>query len=329
MNIKRLSAAALALALAAGTTAMAAEKPADWTPADGARGPMLISPAPETEMPKVDVPAPNGGFAAVINVNGERLESFDFSREVEGWGSQTVTWKVEELDSVPAGYVPMRAIVQADHGSAYWYEEEQQAWFNFEGAQINVFFNDLSVTVNDEPVEGVSALLINGVTYLPVSVLNGLEGYSVTETSKDGVESYDITTPNGTPIMKLAYQLQDIGEMGGMKTSLEDMEMFQGEATGFKAEYMTEGVAFLPMMTSPDTLVLGKAAEGKLETLKECFESYRKTQEDTFSWYLSHNLPKVENAKFVSEGDWFMFYIGENADEAVSAFQAGVKALEQ
>ncbi len=318
MNVKRLSAAALALA-------MTASVPAFATGEDSL--PLLISPAPGAEMPKVEVPAPNGGFAAVINVNGERLESFDFSREVEGWGSQTVTWKVSELDAVPAGYVPMRAIVQADHGSAYWYEEEGQAWFNFEGAQINVFFNDLSVTINDEPVEGVSALLLNGVTYLPVSVLSGLEGYSVTEAVKDGVENYDITTPNGTPIMKLAYQLQDIGEMGGMKTSLEDMEAFQGEATGFKAEYMTDGVVFLPMMTSPDTLVLGKAADGKLEDLKAAFESYRKTQEETFTWYLSHNLPKTQNAKFVTEGDWFMFYMGENADEAVSAFQAGVKEL--
>ncbi len=327
MNVKRLSAAALALALAAGTTAMAAEKPAGWTPADGAREPLLIAPAPGAEMPTVDVPAPNGGFATVINVNGDRLESFDFSREVEGWGSQTVTWKVSELDAVPTGYVPMRAIVQADHGSAYWYEEERQAWFNLEEAQITVFFHDLSVSVNDQVMEGVSAVLMDGVTYLPVSVIDGLEGYSVTDTSANGVESYDITTPNGTPIMKLAYQLQDIGEMGGMKTSLEELEMFQGEATGFKAEYMTEGAAFLPMMTSPDTLVLGKAADGKLEDLKAAFESYRKTQEETFTWYLSHNLPKTQNAKFVTEGDWFMFYIGENADEAVSAFRAGVKDL--
>lgn len=328
MNVKRLSAAALALAMTASVPAFATDVLRLPGGDDEGGLPMLISPGPETAMPQVEVPAPNGGFATVINVNGERLESFEFSREVEGWGSQTVTWKLEELDTVPAGYVPMRAIAQADRHSCYWYEEENQAWFNFEDAQINVFFNDLSVTINDEKVEGVSALLINGVTYLPVSVLNGLEGYSVTDTSANGVESYDITTPNGTPIMKLAYQLQDSGEMGGMKTSLEDLEAFQGEATGFKAEYMTEGVAFLPMMTSPDTLVLGKAADGKVEDLKAAFESYRKSQEDTFSWYLSHNLPKVQNAQFVTEGEWFMFYIGENADEAVSAFRAGVAGLE-
>jgi len=340
MNFKRASAAALALALAAGTTALAADKPEGWTPADGARTgdivpisapvedlPLLIAPAPETSMPQVDVPAPKGGYATVISINGTRLESFDFSREVEGWGSQTVTWKLEELDTVPAGYVPMRAIAQADHHSCYWYEEENQAWFNLEGAQINVFFNDLSVTVNDEPVEGVTATVINGVTYLPVSVIDGLEGYSVTDVSAGGVESYEISTPNGAPLVKLAYELMEISDMSGMKSSPDELEAFYGEAMDFKAEYMTEGVAFLPMMTSPDTLVLGKAAEGKTDALKEFFEAYRQTQEDTFSWYLSGNLPKVQNAKFVTSGDWFMFLIGENADDAVEAFQAAVETM--
>ena len=113
----------------------------------------------------------------------------------------------------------------------------------------------------------------------------------------------------------------------GMKSTPAELEEFYGETLGFKAEYMTEGVVFLPMMTTPDTLVLGKMAQNSEEALKECFETYRKTQEDTFSWYLSQNLPKVENAKFVTEGDWFMFLIAENADEAVEVFQSTVKAM--
>ena len=112
-----------------------------------------------------------------------------------------------------------------------------------------------------------------------------------------------------------------------MKQTPAELEEFWGETYGFKAEYMTEGVAFLPMMTSPDTLVLGKLTAGSEEALKSCFESYRKSQEETFSWYLSQNLPKVENAKFVTEGDWFLFIIGENADAAVELFHAQAKEL--
>ena len=128
--------------------------------------------------------------------------------------------------------------------------------------------------------------------------------------------------------MKLAYELMDIAGLGhGMKSSMEDMETFNGENTGFKAEFVTEGVAFLPMMTSPDTLVMGKFAEGKEKDLEESFEAYRKQQEATFEWYLSHNLPKVENAKFVTSGDWFLFVIAENAEEAVAAFEAAVAEM--
>lgn len=371
MNFKRISAAALALVMTAslGSAALAAEQPQDWTPADGARGPLLIAPAPDAgdialptddrlvedgvytepltpeyigpelgepsddliapmDMPQVEVPAPNGGYKTVISVNGKVLESFDFDYEVPGWGSQTVTWKINELDTVPTGYIPLRAVIQADGGSAFWDAYEYSSSFYYESGTIVANFNDMSVSVNDEKVEGAQALLLNGVTYVPVTVLEKLTGVTVTDTSANGVESYDIKTPNGTPLMMLAGSILETAGMGrGMKSSPAELEEFYGEAMGFKAEYMSEGVIFLPMMTSPDTLALGKVAEGKTEALKECFETYRKSQEETFSWYLSQNLPKVENAQFVTEGDWFMFLIGENADEAVQVFRDGVKAM--
>lgn len=324
MKLKRITSAGLALVMAASLAPMALAEEAE--PTSG----LLIAPAPTSDMPQVEVAAPNGGYSTLISINGTALEAFDFDREVPGWGSQTVTWKISELDAVPAGYVPMRAIVQADHGSCYWSEGENQSWFSLGDDQITVLFDDLSVKVNDETVEGVSAVLRNGVTYLPVSIIDGLEGYSVADNSADGVESYEISTPNGTPVMKLAYELMEIAGIGmGMQSSPAELEEFYGETTGFKAEYMTEGVVFLPMMTSPDTLALGKVAEGHIDSLEECFEAYRKQQEETFSWYLSQNLPKVENAQFVTEGDWFMFLIGENADEAVEAFKAAVAELEE
>ena len=60
MNFKRVSAAALATVLAASMlpAAMAADLPEDWTPADGARGPMLISPNPDSG----DIALPTDGL---------------------------------------------------------------------------------------------------------------------------------------------------------------------------------------------------------------------------------------------------------------------------
>jgi hypothetical protein len=320
MNLKRITSAGLALTMTAalGVSALAADKPEGWTPADGARGPMLISANPNA-----------GGYDKVITVNGQAVESFEFSKDVPGWGSEQVTLQFSEIPNVPAGYVPLRAVIQADKGSAYWDSAENTGSFYHECGQIVVSFDDMSILVEDEKVEDAEALLLEGVTYVPVSVLEKLEGITVTDKSTDDGESFEITTPNGTPLMMMASSIMETAEMGrGMKSSIEEMEQFWGEAHGFKAEYMTEGVAFMPMMTSPDTLVLGKFDEDNLDALKESLESYRKQQEETFTWYLGQNLPKVQAAQFVTEGDWFMFLIAENVDEGVKTFQAAVAEMD-
>ena len=371
MNFKRVPAAALAAVLAVSLfpAALADERPEGWSPADGARGPMLISPNPDAgdialpigdlpvddgtytepmipeyvgpelgedadgliaplDMPQVEIPAPNGGYSTQISVNGTPVESFDFDHEIPGWGSQSVTWQVKELDTVPAGYIPLRAVIQADGGSAYWDSYEYSSSFYYEFGTIVANFNDMSVSVNDQVVEGAQALLLNGVTYVPVSVLEKLEGVTVANNSTGAGESYEITTPNGTPLLKLASAIMESAGMGrGMKSTPAELEEIYGESMGFKAEYMTEGVAFLPMMISPDTLVLGKMADGAEEALRESLEAFRKSQEETFTWYLPQNLPKTQNAKFVTNGEWFLFLIGENADEAVKIFEAGVAEL--
>ncbi|MBO5034672.1 MAG: DUF4358 domain-containing protein [Oscillospiraceae bacterium] len=319
MNFKRISAAALALAMTASLSAVALadELPEGWTPADGAR---LISGNPFA-----------GNYDTVITINGETLESYEYTRDIpDTWETETITVELSTLPNVPEGYVPLRAVAQADHGSASWFKDENQSFFMFNDADIIADFNDMSVSVNKEKVEGAQVILMGGVTYIPVSVLESIEGVTVTDNSADGVESYEISTPNGAPLMKMAYDMMEVaGIYGGMQSTPEELEQYWGETHGFKAEFVTEAVVFTGMMTTPDTLGVGKVAEGQEEALAAAFESYRKQQEETFSWYLSHNLPKVENAKFVTEGEWFLFVIGETADEAVEQFRAAVQAMNE
>lgn len=313
MNCKRISALVLAFAMTA-SAAFAAE--GETGPAEGDL-PLLISANPDAE-----------SYDTVITVNGERVESYTYSQSVPGWGSKTVTAQLADLPRVSEGYVPMRAVAQADYGSAVWYEGDNRSSFAMGGARFEVRFEDLSVEVNGERAEGVSALLIDGVTYLPVSVFEGLEGFSVTDNSEGGTESYEISTPNGAPLMKLAYRIAgDSALLRGGSRTMEEMEEWYGEL-GFKAEYTTEGVAFLPLRTAPDTLILGRMAEGQEEALRTFLEAYRAGQEQTFSWYLGQHLPKVQNAQFVTEGDWFLFLIAEDVEAGVETFRAAVRAME-
>ena len=250
--------------------------------------------------PETAVPTAPDGSGAAITVNGEPLD----------------------LTGLPAGGegLPMRLVAESDHGSASWYPEENLGAFYFSNISVQVSFADGSVTVGDTVLEGVTAQVVDGVTFLPASIFDGLEGFSVT--SEDG--SVAITTPNGAPLMQLAYAVADAANVGyGMSVDAEALTAYGIDGSNFE-----EVAGFFPMITSPDTVIVGKVAEGKLDALTEQLDAYRQQQYDTFSWYLSQNLPKVEDARTVTSGDYILFLIGENADAGVAAFESGVEALQ-
>ena len=236
----------------------------------------------------------------------------------------SITLNGETLDTtgVPpasrADLLPMRLVAEADHGSAYWDEENNEGWFNFGQDKITVQFEANTILVNDVAVN-TTAEVVGGVTYVPAAVLEGLEGFSVTVEDS----SVTITTPNNDPMVKLAYSIMENSEMYSMRTDEETL----AEAYQFPVDQFEQVVAFFPMITSPDTIIVGKLAEGADEkVVTDALEAYRQSQEDTFSWYLSQHLPKVEDARTVIKDGYVFFFIGEKADEAEQMFADYVAA---
>ena len=236
----------------------------------------------------------------------------------------SITLNGETLDTtgVPAAsradLLPMRLVAEADHGSAYWDEENNEGWFNFGQDKIIVQFEANTILVNDVAVN-TTAEVVGGVTYVPAAVLEGLEGFSVTVEDS----SVTITTPNNDPMVKLAYSIMENSEMYSMRTDEETL----AEAYQFPVDQFEQVVAFFPMITSPDTIIVGKLAEGADEkVVTDALEAYRQSQEDTFSWYLSQHLPKVEDARTVIKDGYVFFFIGEKADEAEQMFADYVAA---
>ncbi len=220
--------------------------------------------------------------------------------------------------------IPLRLLAEADHGAADWDQESYSSRFYLEGCVVTVDCATGAVTVDGSPAEG-TAQIRSGVTFVPAAVLDKLEGYSVNRHPELNTERIDIATPNGDPMIQLLYQLADTAGIGySKKASAAELEEYKYLSPGA----VTRGAGLLPMMTSPDTLILCRAAEGKLDQVKTDLEAYRNNQEDTFSWYLSQNLPKVQNAQTVVSGDWVFFVIAEHAEEAVAQFQAAAAALE-
>lgn len=220
--------------------------------------------------------------------------------------------------------LPLRLLAEADHGSAYWDEENNESWFYFGDNRITVKFADNSVWVDDEQVKS-QAYVTGGVTFVEAGVLEMLEGYTA-EQAEDG-SSITITTPNNDPMVKAAYQImEDSGMAYAMRTEGSEAEQaFQLPEGSFE-----QVIAFTSMNTTPDTLVIGKLAEGAdEEAVKAALDAHRQAQHDTFSWYLSQNLPKVEDARILVENGYAFYLIAENADAGEAAFHAYVEAQTQ
>lgn len=238
--------------------------------------------------------------------------------------STAITLNGEALDTtgIPAAsrpdLLPMRLVAEADHGSAYWDQENNEGWFQFGEGRIVVQFEANTILVNDVAVN-TTAEVHNGVTYVPAAVLEGLEGFTATVSD----DTVTITTPNNDPMVKLAYSIMDNSGMFGSRT-YEDMLT---DAYQIPADQFEQIVAFFPMITSPDTIIVGKLSDGADEkAVTDALEAYRQRQEDTFSWYLSQHLPKVQDARTVIEDGYVFFFIGEKADEAEQMFRDYVAA---
>ena len=265
----------------------------------------LTVPALAAEETAVPISA-DTGYGTALVLNGETLD-------------------LTGIPGVEGGtLLPLRLLAEADHGSAYWDEENNESWFYFGDNRITVKFADNSVWVDDEQVKS-QAYVTGGVTFVEAGVLEMLEGYTA-EQAEDG-SSITITTPNNDPMVKAAYQImEDSGMAYAMRTEGSDAEQaFQLPEGSFE-----QVIAFTSMNTTPDTLVIGKLAEGAdEEAVKAALDAHRQAQHDTFSWYLSQNLPKVEDARILVENGYAFYLIAENADAGEAAFHAYVEAQTQ
>ena len=265
----------------------------------------LTVPALAAEEVAVPVSA-DTGYGTTLVLNGETLD-------------------LTGIPGVEGGtLLPLRLLAEADHGSAYWDEENNESWFYFGDNRITVKFADNSVWVDDEQVKS-QAYVTGGVTFVEAGVLEMLEGYTA-EQAEDG-SSITITTPNNDPMVKAAYQImEDSGMAYAMRTEGSEAEQaFQLPEGSFE-----QLIAFTSMNTTPDTLVLGKLAEGAdEEAVKAALDAHRQAQHDTFSWYLSQNLPKVEDARILVENGYAFYLIAEDADAGEAAFHAYVEAQTQ
>lgn len=284
----------LCLCLSLGVTALAADLPEGWTPADGART-GEDAPTPET----VDAPT----SLPILVLDGETVDATG-------------------IPAAPAGYVPMRLLSEANGGSASWYPEDNQALFVFDETSVLVDFNAKTVEVAQELQEGVEPYLDPaGYTFLPVSVLSVIETVTVTDDS----ECYTITTSASDPDKKVVMSIMEAVELGArMKNTPAEME----EYMGIHQENFTSIIGYFPMMINADTIVIGEVAEGKMDAAKEDLEARKQTTIQSFEHYLPDPYEMAQNGQIVvaPDGSHIMLIISGDNDKAIEMFNAAYPA---
>lgn len=235
------------------------------------------------------------GYATTIVLNGNKLD----------------TSKIPASDGIP-----MRLIAESDYGYANWFAEENTSYFTLDGSNVNVDYKTGAVDVSGTAVEGMTATVIDGVTFLPASILAKVETYKVETDEK--TNTLTITTPNNDPTVKICRQ---IVEESGMNVNNRTKEADLFDYMGFKKENYAEITAFASMMNvRVDMLMIAKPAAGKMDVVKAEMKAYQDQKIKEFQTYLQDQLAIAKAGQIVEKNGYVMLILAEHPEKGVEIF---------
>ncbi len=322
--MKKLASLLLAVVLAAGLALPAFAAEGDTDTITIPVSDLEIMPADQIEVSHTDV-APTGEYDIML-LNGEAPGDLPLliapNPNALGTYGYTLVVNGETVDTSAypqAEGIPMAALAEADYHNTYFDEEAKVETGHFEGSSIDVNTATGEITVygsDDTTTQFTGATYVGGYTFLPLEAVNAMAGYTATLNGT----TIEVSTPNGTELVKLARKIIEAAGIGfNMKMELDLML----ENYDVNMANIEEGYFFGGMMTTPDCLIIAKLAEGAdVENVRAGLEAYRQGQHDTFSWYLGYNLPKVDAAKLVIKNGYAMLLIAEDSDAGLALFNA-------
>ncbi|MEG1878579.1 MAG: DUF4358 domain-containing protein [Pseudoflavonifractor sp.] len=265
-----------------------------------AMGASLAAPALAADQ-AVIAPNPNAApaYATTIVLNGKTLDT----------------------SKLPASEgIPMRLLSESDYGNVNWFAEENSAYFTFENANVNVDFKTGAVEIAGEVLKDITAEVKEGVTFLPLSVLKGIEGYKVEE--KDN--NLTITTPNADPTVKLCREIVTAGDLAANRRTPE-AELY--EYMGFKKENYAAVTAFASMMNvRVDIVMVAKPAAGKMDAVKADMKAYQDKKIKEFEHYLVDQLEVAKAGKIVEKNGYVMLLLAPDTAKGIELFNAFAEA---
>ena len=147
-----------------------------------------------------------------------------------------------------------------------------------------------------------------------------------TETSKPSA------TPAPTPTPESKPQTDVVGSVWNDISKLELPSMTELDDSllsslyGINASDLVSYKCFMPLMGVHATeFFVAEVKDGKMDTVKAGVEKRQADLDTQWSQYLPEQYELVKNYKLVTNGNYILFAIGEQADQAVSIFNSYTK----
>ena len=150
---------------------------------------------------------------------------------------------------------------------------------------------------------------------LSVSMFAGCE--KAKDTVDDAVDDVSIAVKDIWGSIEEAIGADNLSQ----GVELSDQELL--DMYGIKAEDLEEYYVRTPAMNvHAEEFFVAKVKEGKMEDVKAGIEKRKADLDTTWKQYLPEQYEYVKNAQVVEKGNYIMFVVSANADQAVKSFNS-------
>lgn len=194
---------------------------------------------------------------------------------------------------------------------------------------------------NDTPDAETTPPAVEETTPVPESSAPVEETTPVPESSAPVEESQEpestpsskpSTAPAPTPTPESKPQTDVVGSVWNDISKLELPSMTELDDSllsslyGINASDLVSYKCFMPLMGVHATeFFVAEVKDGKMDTVKAGVEKRQADLDTQWSQYLPEQYELVKNYKLVTNGNYILFAIGEQADQAVSIFNSYTK----
>lgn len=200
-------------------------------------------------------------------------------------------------------------------------------------ASLDAALNSMNITVNGQKKASKGddfelpngtrvpySINYEGTIYLPVRNLSDTLGVPIDWDKASDTVIVGEAPKTGTALIFDEVLKATANESGLIPITVENLaDLYQLNAADCLEEFTAE-MSWINIRASE--IFIAKVKPGKMEEVKKAILARQAALDNLWKHYLQDQYELVKNYKLVEKGDYIMFAVCENADKAVTAFEA-------